>query len=228
MDSADKKRSEDARARSAVYRNLSALFADAPSAEALAGLKQVAAASGDVFGEKGEGRLYHYLRDVSPCDDEALRRSVASEYAELFVGPRPPLAPPYESVYLGQPKRLFTDQTMEVKRFYRRCGLSVTKDKEWKVPDDHLSLELEFMARLAEREADGAEDAARADATRADQLAFLEEHLGRWISLFAERVSKAPCAGFYRAASLFAAEFVEQDREALREDLGQKSQSKAS
>lgn len=213
-------RAEEARWRAAVYRNLSALFADAPSAEALAALIE-AAASVDVedVHRVSEAAFYGYLRELGERDDADLRRTVASEYAELFVGPRPPLAPLYESVYLGSPSRLFTEQTMSVRRFYERCGLSVVKDG--KVPDDHVAYELELMAELAEREA-SALDAGQADrALNLERLQreFLVVHLGGWIMPFALRVAEAPCGDFYAALARFAQGFIGEDDAYLKEAI---------
>lgn len=203
---------EEARWRSAIYRNLSALFADAPSADALGELI-AAACSVEVEDVRraSEAEFYAYLRNLAGRDTDELRVTVASEYAELFVGPRPPLAPYYESVYLGYPNRLFTEQTMSVRRFYERCGLAVVKDG--KVPDDHIAYELELMAELAEREA-CALDAGHVDRAldlERLQREFLVVHLGGWAMPFASRVAEAPCADFYAALAKFAQGFVGED-----------------
>ena len=207
---------DETRYREAVYRNLSALFADAPSTDALRGLI-AAACTVEVEDVRrtSEAGFYAYLRGLDGRDVDELRMEVASEYAELFVGPRPPLAPYYESVYLGFPNRLFTEQTMSVRRFYERCGLSVVKDG--KVPDDHVAYELELMATLAGREAEAVESGhvqAALDLERL-QREFLVVHLGGWLGLFAARVAEAPGSSFYRALSRFAHEFVAEDDAAL-------------
>jgi len=198
--------------RAATYRNLSALFADAPSVDALEALIGAAEAiDAEDVRSASEAGFYAYLRTLRKRGDAGLRRAVASEYAELFVGPRPPLAPLYESVYLGSPSRLFTEQTMSVRRFYERCGLAVVKDG--KVPDDHIAYELELMSELAQRAAqaleagriEGALDLART------QREFLVVHLGGWAGLFASRIAEAPCADFYAALSCFVQGFVRED-----------------
>lgn len=206
----------ETRYREAIYRNLSALFADAPSADAL---RELVAAACSVEVEDmrrtSEAGFYAYLLELAGRSIDELRVEVASEYAELFVGPRPPLAPYYESVYLGFPNQLFTEQTMSVRRFYERCGLSVAKGG--KVPDDHLSYELELMAELAGREAEAIESGRVLAALDLERLQreFLVVHLGGWLGLFATRVAEAPCAGFYCALARFAHEFVAEDDAAL-------------
>lgn len=211
---------EETRWRAAIYRNLSALFADAPSADALGELI-AAACSVEVEDVRraSEAEFYAYLRSLAGRDIDELRVTVASEYAELFVGPRPPLAPLYESVYLGSPSRLFTEQTMSVKRFYERCGLAVVKDG--KVPDDHLAYELELMAMLAEREAEVLESGRVAQALEAQRLQreFIVVHLGGWMGPFAARIDEAPCGDFYRACAHFADGFVAEDDAFLGEAI---------
>ena len=206
---------EKAYNRAGIYRNASVLFSDAPSLEMLHEL--VDAATDAMSDEQAnpmresERFFYGYLRDRWHSCDEDARRAIASEYAELFVGPRPPLAPLYESVYLGFPNRLFTDQTLSVKRFYEQCGLAVVKDG--RVPDDHMAYELELMARLAQREAEALENDDVDGACNARELerSFVVEHLSLWAGLFANRVSEADCSDFYAALSEFVHRFVDED-----------------
>lgn len=203
---------EEATYRSAIYRNLSALFADAPSAEALESLIEAADAMEAKYAHReSEESFYRYLRNLGKRAVGDLRTAVASEYAELFVGPRPPLAPLYESVYLGFPNRLFTEQTMSVRRFYERCGLEVVKDG--KVPDDHLAYELELMAVLAEREAQALENGNESAAYDLQQVQreFIVVHLGGWTKPFATRIAEADCFGFYAALSRFLDSFVAEE-----------------
>ena len=208
---------EDARYRAAIYRNLSAFFNDAPSAEELGALVEVATelANADEAVGDAERGFYAYLSTLSGRDLEELRRSIASEYAELFIGPRPPLAPYYESIYLGYPNRLFTDQTMAVQQFYEECGFHVIKSGQ--VPGDNAAYELELMALLADREAELSEagDSLGAEKAHEQQMLFLGDHLGAWIGLLANRIDEAPCADFYSAASRFAEKFIEEDKDYL-------------
>ena len=154
------------------------------------------------------------LEKVAQYDERAedgLGTRIRTEYAELFVGPRPPLAPLYESLYRGQPRRLYTDVTRGVRDAYERAGLTV--ERRNKIPDDHVGYELGFMARLCEQQAcaldEGAFDAAAACA--GVQQEFLSEQLAQWMPLFSERVGQAECSDFYRAWAQFVAAFVAED-----------------
>lgn len=156
--------------------------------------------------------LYAYLQSLQTDNYEQLRSEIATEYAELFVGPRPPLAPLYESVYRGSLHRLNTEITMQVRRMYEQNNLEVVKRNT--IPNDHLGLELEFMATLCVREAEALENGNSEECARLRivQQEFLNDHLGAWIDLFASRVSAAYCANYYDAWARFTQSFVEHDK----------------
>lgn len=209
--------------RSSMYRSAASAFALEPTTEQLFALVGAAIDAGQGgFVRDSEGQLLTHMRGYEGADFESLRMKVATEYAELFVGPRPPLAPLYESVYVGMPRRLNTEVTMQVRRCYEEAGFKVVKRN--RIPNDHLSFELEFMAELCDREAaaledfESASDANMAIATeeriekeRSRQLSFLEDHLGAWIDAFCSRLSEAWCADYYDAWARFVQMFVKED-----------------
>ena len=199
--------------RASMYAAAAAAFTVEPSVDQLESLIQAACSSnGDDVVRESELALYDHLRTYQGAELEALRTKVATEYAELFVGPRPPLAPLYESVYVGAVKRLNTDVTMNVRDFYERHGFTVVKRNS--VPNDHMGYELEFMSRLCAREAqaylDG--DSSAAAAARKNQQAFLKQHVCVWAGLFADRIAQAWCADYYAAWSRFVRDFCDEDQ----------------
>ena len=202
-----------------VYRLLAALFQDAPSVDMLQQLVQVAQAQMEnaVDTASPEAKFYAYMAGLDMKDPEATRRDIASEYGELFVGPRPPLAPLYESIYIGFPNRLFTDQTLKVRSAYERNGLTVVKSR--KVPDDHIGYEFEFMAEMVARQIEALNDDNEANikALEAEQRKFLADHLALWTGKFAARIHENYGEGFYSALAVFADDFVMNDLEYLME-----------
>ncbi len=68
------------------------------------------------------------------------------DFTRLFVGPGPLPAPPYGSAYTGVERLLMQEETLAVRRFYRKCGLA--SRKEGSQPDDFLATELEFLGYL--------------------------------------------------------------------------------
>lgn len=70
------------------------------------------------------------------------------DYNRLFVGPNRLEAPPYESTYRNKERAVLQRETLAVRNFYLRAGLEVKKKNI--EPDDHLSIELEFICFLLE------------------------------------------------------------------------------
>ena len=208
---------EAAALRNGLYNNFSVLFQDAPTDEALNRLidySMKVVLEPDLF--PAEKRFSEILVPLQAQrlenGIEELRKQVASEYAELFIGPRPPLAPYYESVYLGAPSRLFTDQTMKVREFYSRCGKRV--QEYGRIPDDHLAYELELMADLSAKETELLEKGKLEEALgiAALEYEFLSEHLSVWIGLFLQRLTASNVSKFYEYLTAYLYEFVVSDR----------------
>jgi TorA maturation chaperone TorD/ferredoxin len=139
---------------------------------------------------------------------EGLATSLTQTYNRLFVGPQPPLAHPYESVYRTPNGRLMGDVTMQVVQAYAEAGLALA-DGRHDMPD-HVAVELEFMAYLA-----GEEAKARSNGNEAlvgtwlsRQVDFLRDHLTCWIPQFCHHVVKADPGGYYGQATTTLAAFV--------------------
>jgi TorA maturation chaperone TorD len=124
------------------------------------------------------------------------------EYARLFLGPQHPASVPYASFYLSETRQLMTEITIQVRGYYLDAGMAVTGLH--RVPDDHIALELEFMAYLADEGARNLEsgDAGAASAAVARLENFYHEHLTKWVPLFADRVQEGAESDFYRGTAL--------------------------
>lgn len=101
---------------------------------------------------------------------------VKRDYNRLFVGPDKLKAAPWESVHRSEEKLLFEEETLQVRAAYREFGLSAPRlNRE---PDDHIGLELEFLATLATRALDEPDQAGRYLAAIEE---FLSDHLLQWV-----------------------------------------------
>ncbi len=138
------------------------------------------------------------------------------DYSKLFVGPYELLAPPYGSVYL-EDGRLMGNSTMDVKKWYAEEGLEITLRE---VPD-HIALELEFVYFLISRETEAisSSDPDSAIHYLRKQAAFIETHLGQWVSEFADRMEKRAETEFYRNLAHATESFVKLDLENLNNSL---------
>ena len=129
------------------------------------------------------GELAGVLTGVDTVDIQALR----TEHARLFVGPKGPPCPPYESVYRdgesGDPGNVLGPSTQAVVRWYQEFGLGL--DPDWPDLPDHVSTELEFAGHLSATES----------TETVEQ--FLEEHPRQWLGAFLETVRAETREPFY-------------------------------
>jgi len=138
--------------------------------------------------EKGIDLMREFSKKWTPSQIPGLKL----DYTRLFIGFETTLAPPYESVYLSKYHIMFEKQTLEVRRFYEGFGLQVKK--KMKEPDDHIGMELLFVAHLCgliSTEIEIIEDLKR----------FLSTHLLRWLSLFLKRVEEHAETDYYLATA---------------------------
>lgn len=114
----------------------------------------------------------------------SLLESLQIEYTRLFINAVPHvIAPPYGSVYLSDDGTLYGPSAVRTKDFYRERGFDLSGEAD--IPD-HLSLELEFLALLAE---EGREE---------EETLFLRQHLRPWFPRFKARVLAEVRHPFYR------------------------------
>lgn len=108
---------------------------------------------------------------------------------------------------LFQPHRL-----ADLAAFYRAFGMELGPQADER--HDHLSVELEFMAVLAAREAGAPSSSDPVEALavgREAQRKFLREHLGRWTPAFARRLARVVGNGALGALAMFALAFIESE-----------------
>ena len=124
------------------------------------------------------------------------------DYTRLFTGPDRVLAPPWESVYYSEERLVFNAQTSQVRAWYQRFQLEV--EKRFQEPDDHIGLELAFIAHLA-RLALGAldrDDQATFEAVVAAQREFLSKHLLNWAPDWCALMQTHAHTDFFRGVAL--------------------------
>ena len=121
------------------------------------------------------------------------------EWLRLLVGTGTPEAPSWESYYTQDDHRLFSPDTVLVKRLYERHGMQV--EGAGTEPADHLGFLLQFVAWLAGREADLIEDVAGATLTlatlQADEREVLERHVLPWLPAWYEAMKRHARTDFY-------------------------------
>ena len=142
----------------------------------------------------------------NPLDQESID-ALAADYADIYLTYRY-RASPTESVWLDTDHLERQEPTFRVQSWYRRHGL---RSDDWaRRPDDHLVLQLRFLAFFLERSDADLHDAAR----------FLDEHLLRWIDRFAEQVERAGALPFFVSLAWVTANYVDEVRAHLTEMTG--------
>jgi TorA maturation chaperone TorD len=185
---------ETAAARANIYGLLTAVFRAEPSSSFLTRLKDpemlgVFEALGISLGE-----------DFHDSPNEQLREDLAVEFTRLFLGPGGHISP-HESLHTDKASAgnadLWGSETVEVKRFMEAAGLTV--DDSFTGMPDHICAELEFMQRLATKEAEAWAEPNEEFATNILKIEqrFLDEHLSRWASRFSEKVIEMSEHPFY-------------------------------
>lgn len=195
---------ELASARAGMFGLASRIFSGQPSVSLLEAMREPdmlesLAAFGAVFDE-------HFLA----AGTEQLAEELASEFVRLFIGPGHHIAP-YESVYVrGEGEaapRLWGQATVAVADFFMEAGLELSAGQT----PDHLGLELEAVAVLAEAEAASraAGDLEGAEQVFMLQQRFCQEHLLKWVPAICREIENETNSSFYRNMASLTASLVE-------------------
>ncbi|MGV8084285.1 MAG: molecular chaperone [Coriobacteriia bacterium] len=177
------------------------------------------------FGEQLDESLEHSLSKsllALPREDfSTFATFTRTEYARLFIGPRKVLAPLHESAYLSGVSRMFTLETLAVRRFYECFGYMMkAKNTE---PEDGIGVELEFLRNLCDRciallEGPLTDESLDEFERLLDaQKTFKEQHLLRWVDSFAGLVVAEDNSGYYAAWANYLSGVVAEDADLLAE-----------
>jgi TorA maturation chaperone TorD len=202
-------------ARAGIYRLLSGVFVEEPALDFLASLReapaqQALAEAGVRFGE-----------DFTRPDLPVLAEVLACEYTTMFAASGG--FPPIESIRLTG--RYQQEPHFDVKETYRRAGFAVKKGR-FQVLEDHLGVELMFVAELLDRcvAAIDRDDMVDYRANERDIKRFWTLHLARWVRGYCQLVERATEHSFYREMARFLAGFADDEIAAMRlrvDDLDQ-------
>lgn len=149
--------------------------------------------------------------DFAAMTEEGLA-AIERDNTALLIGPEQPV-PMWESVWRTEERLLFGDCTYEVREAFARSGFATPL--QGREPDDHLSLELSFLAALIVQAGQSleAEDPVRAQALLATAGIFYEDHTALWAFDCLREVGRQATTGFYRSACLLCADTLNGLRE---------------
>lgn len=201
--------------REALYRFLGGIYQKEIDRALLMQMKAMTFPS-----EAGEPSLtggYRMLRDYLDQVDESSNCSgitdLAADYAKIFLAAgisQGSAAFPYESVYTSPGRIIMQDAWEAVRKSYESAGL-IKSGATSGLFEDHISLELEFMAFLCEE--------ARRDPDSSDwlikQREFLRDHLLNWVPAFTADVDQYADTLFYKAIAKITVGFLRFDQKLL-------------
>lgn len=150
----------------------------------LPGAEMVAADAPD----EAMSSAWRALATATPDPEALALDELGAEFTRLLGGVHegsgPP--PPFESVW--REDRLIGESTIAVIQAYHHAGFADIDPEAG--PQDHLSVELKFIALLALREAEAwrAHDAIGARTRVAEQHEFVSQHLAIWAPRWAESI----------------------------------------
>ncbi len=152
------------------------------------------------LGITGQGPHLEPLQKVcaaASVDQAALLLDIEKDYTWMCFASKPHrLVYLFESVY--NEGKLYDESTFAIARLYYEAGLKV--DEDFRLPPDHIAVELEFMAFLSFKEMEGLKtgDARIADYAAQLQKKTLDEHLRNFALSVAERLGRHAGTSFYR------------------------------
>jgi len=129
---------------------------------------------------------------------DAVLTDLAVDYAQTFIGTSIDSPFPYESVYTSPDRLLMQEARDKVLKIYHEEGFAIPFESN--EPEDHISIELEFMAYLSQKIIESMEKDAKEAALGYlnRQKQFLEDHLYNWVPSFCQDIERKARTDFYK------------------------------
>jgi putative dimethyl sulfoxide reductase chaperone len=204
--------------REHTYRFLAAIFRDAPAPTLIVDLARTLSGRSMNGASRGYERLRAWAGALPAGDEPAAVQVLNMEFARLLLNLDDiPCFYPCESVYTSPECMMKQDAYLKVVAIYREEGLGrLAATGE---PEDHVSMEMEFMAHLCVRAQDALANGRREEysANLEKQRQFLATHLLPWVPRFAGKLKEAAREDFYLAVAEITEEFLRDETANLDE-----------
>ncbi len=209
--------------RGIIYSLLSAAFSDEPSKDLLDYIESNTNQIIDFFSSYNGPQstlCLHGVEQLSQSLVDFHRNLVPlrKEFGLLFLNTRG--IRPFESVYRGFKKQLMDKPWMQVKNFYESAGILKGDNEEHL--EDHASVELGFMAKLALMSAHASAEAPdKAYNLLQIQEYFLTQHMLCWFPELCGDIQARESVPFYHIISMIGKSWVAMDDQFLKHILDQ-------
>jgi anaerobic sulfite reductase subunit A len=144
-------------------------------------------------------------------EKRALITDLKVEYTNLFLGIGEDTVHLVESSYLDKGRLRYEEPRQNARDAYQSLGFR--KDSWFLEPEDHLALELEFMAMMCNWTAVtiGKKDFANAIAYLTLQKEFLRDRIMGWIPAMCKRLKRKARSDYYKSLAYLTDGFVTLD-----------------
>jgi TorA maturation chaperone TorD len=168
---------------------------------------------------EGFKQIADYASSLKADELEKARLELAIEYAGLFLGVWHVPAHPSESAYFTGGQAIMQEPRDKVLEIYR--SMSVDRGDQFKEPEDHIALELQFMAHVCEKSNAALKDNNIVETRRCLEVQrdFLNDHLGKWVPNLSADIQKSARREFYKAIAKITEGYVEMDKKVVAELL---------
>ncbi|MCE5169211.1 molecular chaperone TorD family protein [Paenibacillus profundus] len=195
--------------RKAVYQLLADFLGEMPTLDVIMswrnhqGLQEMSCAS------EGAKQLRLLLENLSINELYAVFSSLRDEYMRLFGSSGQLPVTPCETMYRASEQMLPKSYAQVVRQTYAEFSLYFKKMNG--EPDDHIAIELEFMAVLIEKMMNSVMTEERFDRYMNGQREFVLHHLKRWAPRFGDDLKQHAEHPVYQAIGLLLKEFISKE-----------------
>lgn len=213
-------------ARTYAYRMFQMFFGDEPSNEMFAAVFSESAIEALEFFAQFDSDAYRVaLGKFKECataykaDGDAYLEQAKLDYMHLLIGPGELACAPWECVYVTNERVLFQESTLKVREAYRKENMLPTQYPH--VSDDHIAIELDFLAKLSAKAQSAFDEGSAAEYARLleSQRAFLADHVLVWVGRYAADLAHAAADSLYARTAALCASFASIDAEVIGELL---------
>jgi len=164
---------------------------------------------------RGRELLDSFCSEIRGADEAVVLGDLARDYAFLFLGVGSENVALCESAYRNEGGLLFQNAYFGILEKYREVGLG--KREDFSEPEDHVSLELAYLAHLSRRTISSIETGNEEEARKYHQYQkdFLKDHLLPWIPKFSNTLSEISPSPFYKALAYLLEGYIKVDFEVL-------------
>ncbi|MGD8191581.1 TorD/DmsD family molecular chaperone [Brevibacillus ginsengisoli] len=197
--------------REFMYRLLQRMFESSLDKELL--LKAKDELPFELLTEISEGGrdLSQFFLSITQTNVDQIAKQEQEEFQRLFIGPNELPAHPWESVYRSAERILFDETTFLFRQKLHENGLKYLKENN--EPEDHISIQLSFMAYLIEQQIQALQENNDEEFCRKvnAQVAVLQDHLNQWVFEFTNNLLVATDSLLYQGAAKLLRDFLKAD-----------------